>query len=314
MRLAFAGTPEFAAHVLEGLISSAHELIGVLTQPERRAGRGLRPRVSPVRRVADRAELHVLTPTTLRDHHVLAQVTQWAPDVLVVVAYGLIVPSQLLRTPRHGCINVHASLLPRWRGAAPIEHAIMAGDQESGVSIMLMDEGLDTGPVLNAAPCAIEPGETGDSLSAKLSRLGFSCLLETLSDIDRERARATPQDDTVATYAPKLGPDDAVIRWARDASQICRQVRALFSRMPPITWIGGTQLRVLAAELSPGSGAPGTLLSADEHGIIIACGQGALCIRELQLSRGKGRPMTARAALNGYPNLFLPGTHLDATP
>lgn len=313
MRLAFAGTPEFAALVLQGLISSAHELVGVLTQPVRPAGRGRLPYTCPVKRLAERAELSVLTPTTLRDAQALAPLTQWAPDVLVVVAYGLILPAEVLRVPRHGCINVHASLLPRWRGAAPVERAIMAGDRETGVSIMLMDEGLDTGPVLRTARCAIEPEDTGDSLSTKLSRLGLTCLLETLSDIDGERARARPQDDAGASYAPKLGSDDAIIRWTRDASEIWRQVRALSSRGAALTWIDGTRLRVLAAEPVSGSGEAGTLIDTGDRGITIACGQGALRIDRLQLARGKGRAMTAREALSGYPKLFRPGTRVDAS-
>lgn len=311
MRLTFAGTPEFAAHILEGLIQSAHDLTGVLTQPQRRAGRGRQPRASPVKRMADRAELPVLTPSRLSDRETLDILTQWKPDVLVVAAYGLIVPAVVLNLPHHGCVNVHASLLPRWRGAAPIERAIMAGDSETGVSIMLMDDGLDTGPVFGAAVCPIEPSDTGDSVSHKLEELGLASLLEVLTDIDRGRARPTAQDDSKATYAPKLKAGDALIHWERSAPEICRQVQALFSRMPAVGTLSGVRLRVLAAEIGNAAGDPGTLLEVDGQAITVACGQGSVRIRELQLSRGKGRPMSAQAALNGYPKLFRPGVRFD---
>lgn len=311
MRLTFAGTPQFAAHILEGLIQSAHELTGVLTQPQRRAGRGRQPRASPVKRMADRAELPVLTPSRLSDRKTLDILTRWEPDALVVAAYGLILPAEVLNLPHHGCVNVHASLLPRWRGAAPIERAIMAGDSETGVSIMLMDDGLDTGPVFRTAVCPIEPGDTGDSLSHKLEERGLASLLEVLTDIASERARLTPQDDSKATYAPKLNPGDALIHWERSAPEICRQVRALFSRMPAVSTLSGVRLRVLAAEIGRGAGEPGTLLEVDGQAITVACGEGSVRIRELQLSRGKGRPMSVQAALNGYPKLFRPGARFD---
>lgn len=314
MRLAFAGTPEFAAHILEGLIASSHAVIGVLTQPQRPAGRGRRPHASVVQRVADRSRLDVLTPEKLPDPRVLRQLTAWAPDALVVAAYGLILPSEILQVPVHGCINVHASLLPRWRGAAPIEHAIMAGDHDTGVSIMQMNTGLDTGPVYRTATCHVEPDDTGDSLSQKLARLGLACLLQTLADMEAGNARSTAQDARRATYAPKLAAEDAIIQWDRDASAISLQVRALFSRMPAVTSIAGTRVRVLKADLVDACGDAGTLIAADDHGITVACGQGALCIHELQLARGKGRPMSARDARNGYPDLFHPGARFDARP
>jgi methionyl-tRNA formyltransferase len=311
LRIAFAGTPEFAAHILSGLIRSPQELIGVVTRPDRPAGRGRRSTASAVKRIADRAALPMITPSTLRDPDVPNILNAWAPDALVVVAYGLILPPQVLSIPRHGCINAHASLLPRWRGAAPIERAILAGDQETGVSIMRMDEGLDSGPVFRTSSCPIDSEDTGDSLAQKLADLGLAALLEVLADIESGRARATPQDDSKATYATKLSSEDAVIRWERSASDVCRQVRALFSRMPAVSWLDGVRVRVLAADVGSGAGKPGTLLATD-HGITVACGQGSLHVRELQLSRGKGRPMSARAALNGYPNLFRPGAQFDA--
>ncbi|MEE8041308.1 MAG: methionyl-tRNA formyltransferase, partial [Pseudomonadales bacterium] len=254
----------------------------------------------------------VLTPSRLPDRETLDILTQWETDALVVAAYGLILPTEVLNLPHHGCVNVHASLLPRWRGAAPIERAIMAGDSETGVSIMLMDEGLDTGPVFRTAVCPIEPSDTGDSVSHKLEELGLASLLEVLTDIDRGRARLTAQDDSKATYAPKLKAGDALIHWDRSAPEICRQVQALFSRMPAVSVLSGVRLRVLAAEIGRGAGEHGTLLEVHGQAITVACGQGSVRIRELQLSRGKGRPMSAQAALNGYPKLFRPGARFDA--
>jgi methionyl-tRNA formyltransferase len=312
-RLAFAGTPEFAATILAGLLAAQQRPIMVLTQPDRPAGRGRRMQPSPVKALALAHGLPVETPARLRTESALALLRDLALDVLVVAAYGLILPRSMLALPVHGCINVHASLLPRWRGAAPIEHAIMAGDRETGVSIMQMDAGLDTGAVYLRRSIPIEPDATGDRLRDQLAQLGSDALLDVLAHLDS--AIAEPQDDTGATYAPKLSSADAVLDWTQPAELLERRIRALYSRLPAVAFRAGERIRVLGAELAgvAGGGAPpGTVLTADRRGIIVACGSGTLCITRLQLTRGKARPLGVAEALNGYPDLFRVGVCFDA--
>ncbi len=343
-RLAFAGTPDFAARILRALIKAGYPIDLVLTQPDRASGRGRRVRPSAVRALAETAGLPVQTPTRLRDPGLQEALRARQLDAMVVAAYGMLLPPAILALPRHGCLNVHASLLPRWRGAAPIERAIMAGDAETGVSIMQMDAGLDTGPVFLQRAVGIDSDTTGDSLHAALAELGASCLLEVLDRLGD--MTPTPQPEQGVCHAPKLTAADAVIDWHRDAAVIARQVRALNARLPAFSFIAGERVRILLAHevdmdvssnastsatslshsSTPSSSStasvslscagasvpvPGQILTAARNGLVLQCGTGRLQVTQVQLSRGKGRPMDAGPAINGYPKLFRPGMVFD---
>jgi methionyl-tRNA formyltransferase len=307
LRLGFAGTPEFAATILAALLASGRTPVVVYTQPDRPTGRGRRTRPGAVARLAAAHGLDVRQPATLREPDSAAILAGFGLDVLVVAAYGLILPQAILDVPRYGCVNVHASLLPRWRGAAPIERAIMAGDTATGVSIMRMERGLETGPVYLAREWPIGPATTGTELEADLANLGAELLIECLNRLPH--IEAVPQPSAGASYAPKLTTADAAIDWTASATVIGRQVRALCGRRPAFTFAGDTRVQVLAAspdEDSASAGvAPGTVIAAAARsGITVACGTGALRITRLQLNRGKGLPMHAADALNGFPDLL----------
>lgn len=310
LRLGFAGTPAFAAHILAALIESRHEVAHVFTQPERPAGRRKRLTPSPVFALAQARGVAVSTPERFHDQeHALAGL-----DALVVAAYGLILPAPALAAPARGCLNVHASLLPRWRGAAPVERAIMAGDAVTGVSIMRMDAGLDTGPVLLRREVAIGSADTGATLSTRLAEVGAVALLDCLERLDELPAVA--QDHAHASYAPKLAPADATIDWSRPAIDIERQVRALAGRQSACTHLGGgsdrctpVRVNILAAKATPDRAPPGELVKCGRQ-FQVGCGTGALLLETVQLARGKGRPMAAADAANGYPSLFKPGARL----
>ena len=313
MNLGFAGTPGFAVRLLQALIDSEHAIGAVFTQPDRRAGRGRKLVPSPVRTLAEANGLTVHTPFHIAD----ALACLKGLDVLVVAAYGLLLPQSALEAPRRGCINVHASLLPRWRGAAPVERAIMAGDTSTGVSIMQMDAGLDTGPVLMSRSIAIKETDTGMSLTASLAGLGADALLESLARLDALTPVA--QDDALATFAPKLVATDAAIDWRNPAEHIARQIRALAYRRTAYTAMGTDRLRVLEARAvlthDTGVGSdvfhdPGTVLRTGD-GVSVTCGEGALLLETVQLSRGSGRPMSVLDAANGYPNTFAAGARFD---
>ncbi len=302
--LAFAGTPAFAAHILEALLAAGHVPVLVLTQPDRGAGRGRKRVPNPVKRTAMAASLPIETPLRPGDIHPVLASTR--VDVLVVAAYGLLLPRQALDTPRLGCVNVHASLLPRWRGAAPIERAIIAGDRETGISIMQMDEGLDTGPVFRRARIPIEPRATGDAVENALAKLGAKALLEVLDDLDG--LTPCPQEGRV-TLAPKLAPQDSVPDWAESAVDLDRRIRALAHRAPVWATLEGTRVQILAAapREENGGAEPGAVLPSGRKEILIACGDGALAIESLKVIRGKGRAMGPGDARNGFPDLFRPG-------
>ena len=313
MNLGFAGTPGFAVRILQALIDSEHAIGVVFTQPDRRAGRGRKLVPSPVRTLAEAQGLNVHTPLRIVD--ALASLKDL--DVLVVAAYGLLLPQPALDAPRQGCINVHASLLPRWRGAAPVERAIMAGDTTTGVSIMQMDAGLDTGPVLLSRSIAIKETDTGMSLTASLAELGAESLLESLARLDAITPVA--QHDDLATIAPKLVAADAAIDWRSDAEHIARQVRALAHRRTAYTTMGNDRLRVLQAravrtqDKAAGPDVvqdPGTVFRSCD-GVSVACGEGSLLLETVQLSRGSGRPLSALDAANGYPSIFAAGARFD---
>ncbi|MFZ5653822.1 MAG: methionyl-tRNA formyltransferase [Pseudomonadota bacterium] len=311
MRIVFAGTPAFAATHLQALLAAGHQVIAVYTQPDRRAGRGRQWSCSPVKALALEHGLPVCQPASLRDPAAQAGLAAWAPELMVVVAYGLILPPAVLDLPRLGCINVHASLLPRWRGAAPIQRAILAGDRETGIAIMRMDAGLDTGPLLAAARCPIAPDDTGGSLQDKLAALGPPLLLEVLAKLARGPLPAQPQDEHLATYAPKIDRAEAAIDWRESAQAVERKVRA-FDPVPVAhTSLGGVGVRIWAGTACTLAtpAAPGTVLAADREGILVACGAGAYRIRELQLE-GRRR-LAAAEVLNSRAGLFTPGAVFD---
>ncbi len=263
LRVAFAGTPQFAVPSLQALMRSPHQLVGVLTQPDRPRGRGRRLSPSPVKAAAAAGALPVDQPASLKAAADRAQLAAWRPDVLVVVAYGLILPKPVLEIPPLGCVNVHASLLPRWRGEAPVERALLAGDETTGISIMLMDEGLDTGPVLLQQSLAIDPHDTAGSLRERLASLGASMLLDALSALAEKSLQPRPQPAQGVTYAHKLEKREAPIDWSRPAVQVERQIRALqpwpvAETVRPDAASGKPErLLVHAARVAPSPGAPG---------------------------------------------------------
>jgi methionyl-tRNA formyltransferase len=281
LRIAFAGTPEFALPALEALLG-AHDVVGVLTQPDRLKGRGRILTPSPVKTLAAARGLPLLQPATLRDAALEAALAAWRPEALVVVAYGLILPAALLALPRFGCLNIHASLLPRWRGAAPVQRAILAGDTLTGVSIMQMDAGLDTGPILLVRERPIGARDTGGSLLAGLATLGAAALLEALAGLARGTLAARPQSEAGVTYAPKIAKSEAAIDWSRDAPSIERQVRAFLPWPVAETVLDGERLRIHAAEAFPESSAANVQLKSsknDQYGTIVGVQDGFMLVR-----------------------------------
>jgi methionyl-tRNA formyltransferase len=311
MRIVFMGTPEFAVPTLAGLLAAGHEVAAVYTQPPRPAGRGMAERPSAVHRFAADAGLPVLTPASLKGESEQHAFAAHAADVGVVVAYGLILPKAILAAPRDGCLNLHASALPRWRGAAPIQRAIMAGDRETAATVMRMDEGLDTGPVCLARPVPIGPDTTAGELHDALAAQGAGLMVEALAAIARGTLQCTPQPADGVTYAAKIGKDEGRIDFTRPARAVHDHVRALSP--VPGAWTevaagaGGKpeRLKVLRTARAEGSGPPGTILGDD---LTIACGEGALRILEVQ--RGGKRPMPAEDFLRGFP--LRPGHPLGA--
>ncbi|TDF83221.1 methionyl-tRNA formyltransferase [Pseudomonas sp. H9] len=287
MRIVFAGTPEFAAEHLKALIDSPYEVVAVYTQPDRPAGRGQKLMPSAVKQLAVDNGITVLQPPTLRNAEAQAELAALKPDLMVVVAYGLILPQAVLDIPRLGCINSHASLLPRWRGAAPIQRAVEAGDSESGVTVMRMEAGLDTGPMLLKVTTPISANDTGGSLHDRLAEMGPAAVIEAVAGLAAGTLQGEVQDDSLATYAHKLNKDEARLDWSRPAVELERLIRA-FNPWPIChSSLNGEALKVLAASLSTGSGAPGEIIGASKDGLIVACGEQALCLTRLQLPGGK---------------------------
>jgi len=271
----------------------------VLTRPDRPAGRGLHAAPSAVKRLALERGLPLLQPATLEGDAALERLGTAQPDALVVAAYGLILPPALLAAAPHGALNIHASLLPRWRGAAPIQRALLAGDAESGVSIMQMDAGLDSGPLLAQRRIPILPEDDAQSLHDRLAALGAEMILAALAEVAAGRARATPQPATGVTYAHKLARGEAVLDWARPAVELERRVRALRPAPGAQSLLRGERIKILGARLAAGAGAPGEVLGMGPAGIVIACGQGALAATELQ--RAGGRRLAAAEFVRGFP-------------
>jgi len=297
LRIVYAGTPAFAVPALQALHDAGHQIVAVFTQPDRPAGRGRRLQPSPVKQAAQTLDIPVHQPRKL-DVEARAELQALNPDLMVVTAYGLILPRAVLALPRMGCINIHASLLPRWRGAAPIQRAIQAGDTETGISIMQMDEGLDTGPVLLRSAVPITEHETGGSLHDKLAALGGNCILDAVDGLATGRLKTSPQPEAGVCYARKLSKAEAAIDWTLPAIDIARQVRAFNPWPVAQTQWGKRTLRIHAAHVHEGaaSGDPGQVLQADRDGVVIACRSGGLALETVQLP-GK-RAISARDLVN----------------
>ena len=311
MRIIFAGTPEFAAVHLKALIDDGnHQVVAAYTQPDRPAGRGKKLTASPVKQLAQGHELEVLQPLSLKDPEQQAILAAYNADIMVVVAYGLILPQAILDVPRLGCINVHASILPRWRGAAPIQRAIEAGDKETGVTIMQMDVGLDTGDMLHIVRCPITETETSTSLHDKLAAIGAPALLETLRQLEQHTASPKPQDDTLSCYAAKIEKHEALVDWHQDTVQIDRKVRAFNPFPAAYTTLEDQRIKLWGATPigDSGNGAPGEIIRADNNGLLVSCGKGALLITHLQLP-GKSR-MPVSEALKSRAAFFACGKRL----
>ena len=307
MRIGFAGTPAFAAVALAAILDAGLPVSLVLTRPDRPHGRGMKREPGPVKALATERRIPVLQPKSLGEPAMHDPITALAVDVLVVAAYGLILPKPILDWPRHGCINIHASLLPRWRGAAPIQRALLAGDRESGISIMGMDEGLDTGPIIARYPLSIAERETAGGLHDKLARVGARAIVAALRQLQREgHLPAKAQSEAGVTYAAKIGRGEALIDWRQSAHAIDRRIRA-FNPMPGAqTTLAGGTVKLWEATPAATPGAPGTVVRADATGIVVACGGGALNLTTLQ--RAGGRRVSAAAFLAGHP--IATGTHL----
>ena len=309
MRIVFAGTPEFAAQHLQALLDAGCEVVAVYTQPDRPAGRGQKLAPSPVKQLALQHAIPVYHPQTLRDPAAQAELAALNADLMVVVAYGLILPQAVLDLPRLGCINSHASLLPRWRGAAPIQRAIQAGDSESGVTVMRMEAGLDTGPMLLEVRTPIGADDTGGSLHDRLAALGSQAVVEAVAALEAGALPGQVQDDSLATYAHKLNKDEARIDWSRPAVELERLVRAFHPWPICHSTLADATLKIHGAQLVAAQGAPGQILAASKEGLTVACGEGALLLTRLQLPGGK--PLNFADLYNSRREQFAPGQVLQ---
>ncbi|KLV03242.1 methionyl-tRNA formyltransferase [Photobacterium aquae] len=310
LKIVFAGTPDFAARHLAALLSSEHEIIAVYTQPDRPAGRGKKLTASPVKQLALEHDIPVYQPENFKSDEAKQDLADLNADLMVVVAYGLLLPQAVLDTPKLGCINVHGSILPRWRGAAPIQRSIWAGDAETGVTIMQMDIGLDTGDMLKIATLPIEPTDTSATMYEKLAELGPVALVDCLADIANGTAVAVKQDDEQANYAKKLSKEEALIDWQMDAVAIERCIRAFNPWPMSYFTVAEQNIKVWRAEVETTEHGkmPGTILAADKQGILVATGNGALRLVELQ-PPGK-KAMAAQDLLNSRREWFEPGSTL----
>ena len=298
LRIIFMGTPDFAVPALSEILGAGHQVVAVYSQPPRPAGRGMAARASPVQAFAEKTGVPVMTPAELKSLGPQEAFAALGADAAVVAAYGLILPKPILEAPKYGCLNLHASLLPRWRGAAPIQRAVMAGDEETGVMVMAMEEGLDTGPVCLAERVAIGPDQTAGALHDQLARLGADLMVRALAALERGSLDCMAQPDAGVTYADKISKNETRIDWSRPAAEVHNKIRGLSPW--PGAWfevrIGGKGERVkaLGSTLAEGSGAPGTLLDQE---LTVACGKGA--VRLLQVQRSGKKPMAAVEFLRG---------------
>jgi methionyl-tRNA formyltransferase len=311
LKIIFAGTPDFAATSLAALTNSEHQIVAVYTQPDRPAGRGRKLTASPVKALALKHDIPVYQPQNFKGEEEQAALRALDADLMIVVAYGLLLPLVVLEAPKQGCINVHASLLPRWRGAAPIHRSLLAGDTETGITIMQMDVGLDTGDMLYKTTCPILPRDTSGALHDRLAVLGAEALLNTLQRITDNQLSPVKQNDADACYAHKLTKQEGLIDWTESAEVIDRQIRGLSPWPVAFTTRGDDTIRIISAspEAIASTAAPGTIIETTKEKIIIACGSGtSLAIGHLQLPGGK--PLSSRDVLNARKELFSIGTHL----
>ena len=318
----FAGSPAFAATILEHLASSPYRPVAVYTQPDRARGRGRKVKPNAVKKLARELQIDVVQPESLRNAEAVEDLRRLQPDVLIVAAYGLILPPDILTVPTYGCLNVHASLLPRWRGAAPIERAIMAGDTETGVCIMQMQAGLDTGPVYVSTHIPIAPTVQANELEHQLAVQGAADLISVLDQInaahrgEAELPQPSPQDEQHATYAHKLTTLDRSIDWSNPAEVLARQVRALSARLPVRVQINACGVQLMDADwieqspLTDGQLSPGTIVDASKSGIIVQCETDLLQINAVKVEKGKGSTLDPAAAVNGFGDLFHVGARL----
>ncbi len=311
MNIIFAGTPEFAANSLEAIIKQGHRVIAVYTQPDRRAGRGKKILKSPVKITAEAHDIPIYQPEKLTEESAQKELADLAPDLMIVAAYGLLLPTAVLETPSLGCINIHASLLPRWRGAAPIQRAIQAGDTETGITIMQMDKGLDTGNMLLKVSTPITKEDTGGSLHDRLSELGTDAILSYLDHIrDQSPKSGEIQDNDQANYAHKLSKQEAAINWEDDAHQICLTIRAFNPWPVAFLTLKNERIRIFEAEEinAQDDNKPGTVIEKNKNGIIIRCGKNAIRILKLQLPGAKA--ITSLAFFNGGKDILNVGNNV----
>lgn len=307
MNIIFAGTPAFSAVILDVLLHSEHKILAVYTQPDRPAGRGQKLTKSPVKELAEKHHLPVHQPVTLRNEEEQQKIAALHADVMVVVAYGLILPKAVLQTPRLGCLNIHASLLPRWRGAAPIQRAILAGDAETGVTIMQMDEGLDTGGMLYKMHCPIYENDTSETVHDRLAKMGCDALLTTLKNL--AEIKREPQDNSLATYANKISKEEARLDWQASAAELSRKIRA-FNPWPVAYFtLSDNTVRVWEAEVMQKTAAkPGVIMQVSKEGIDVATGKDVLRLKKCQLPGGRALPVAD--ILNSRKSEFAVGNVL----
>lgn len=299
VKIIFAGTPQFAANALAALLKE-HQIVAVLTQPDRPSGRGMQLTASPVKQLALQHGLQILQPLTLKTEEAQQAIASFDAEVMVVAAYGLILPKAVLQIPRNGCLNIHASLLPRWRGAAPLQRAILAGDAETGITIMQMDEGLDTGDMLVKRACPIKADDTAQSLHDKLAELGAQAIVEALKDMENGKLLPERQDARQATYAAKLTKAEAHLDWNLDALQLERAVRGYFPFPTAYALFGKTPIKILRASMGTGEAvASGTVIALDKKSIHVACAKGVLALEVLQKPGGK--PLPAAQFVQSFP-------------
>jgi methionyl-tRNA formyltransferase len=311
VRIVFAGTPDFAATALKALLDAGYNLVGVYSQPDRPAGRGRKLMPSPVKQVALDAGIPVFQPVSLKPEDAQQELASLKPDVMIVAAYGLILPKAVLDIPTHGCLNIHASLLPRWRGAAPIQRAIAAGDPETGITIMQMDEGLDTGDMLLKTSTPIHADDTGGSLHDRLADMGGKAIVEALVQLANSELAPEPQNDADANYAHKLSKEEGHIDWSRSAIEIERLIRAFNPWPGTFTDLGEQRIRLHQASALDQSSdkLPGTVISREREGVEVACGTGTLKVTSVQLPGSKAQSITD--LINGGKQVLLPGQELN---